>query len=762
MKNKFKRIFAGVCSLALVMQISASVTAEDMPVSDVVDEAVMDEYISYPSYNPQNSSSDLSDVDLQTALTKVKQRITVPAKLSEFTYDTRTRNNVTSYVFTWTPKKGTDGYSEIVPLDNSEKTLKSIAVTIVGDTITQYNENYSNVDNSPSIGDISYTEFEATANRLIDGLNPGLSKKIKLEPAYASLDSQDIEFSFSRENDDISVKGNQGHITFDKDTGRLSSFSVTWWDNATFRAAKDSLPEETIKKNFEADIDLDLYYVISQNWKDKTYKTALIYSPEDNYNFDAFTGKESTYWEDYAKAMQTTVAYPTTNDYGVAYEEDAVLESSDSDAGVTFTPQERKAIEENDKFLSRDEAQAKVKADKYIKLTDEYKLSNATLYTQEDFAVHNFWQMSWVINTDGKYAEISARVNADTGVIESFNQYYYEKQEKTTEEQAKEEPVPELDVAKSAALADEVMKYYIPDLAAEYVPLESNTKEIYRYGDKKQYYETSRNFMYERFHDSGYGKIKVANNAAHITVNSLGEVSSFNYDYQKVTFPEGKFLNQDDTYKKIWEQVNFDKYYEGFTDLEGKAHTYLTYSLNSFYADAFTGKLCSYSGDIYTDDPVVDMSDGTRPYLDIRDNAAKDSLDYAVTVLHQYGLSLSADNKNFNKDAAVSGSEFFSSIMQVLRGYNNYDDSLDAITEKKAITREDAAKIYVYAIGSVEAAQIPGIFKSPYDSVKDTDPAVGYIAIAKAKGVFDGVTDFKATDKFTRAETIMFVYNLVK
>jgi hypothetical protein len=775
MNNSLKKSFRSVAGIALavllslgVVPVSAETIADEMPVEDVVVDAY-DTYYPGSYYTSGNSSSDVSDVDLQTALTKVKKRLSIPASLTEFDYNINTRNGITEYDFTWSVKNSVT--SPIVPLAESAPELNYMSVNIVGDIITNISTGYSgdSYSSEPRLGKISAVDFEDIIKRNIERINPGMSADIKIGTPRANVRDNSVSVSFSRLENGLQVRSNSGNLYFNKDTGAIIRFYVSWWDNADFKDPKTIVKESVVEQNFAKDIDLNPAYIIKKDYSKNKISAEIVYSPSDNYEFDAFTGLKTTMYEDMAKANQTAVptAVPASggmNDMAFDEAESAVAESADD---VAFTAAERKAIDESAVMISKEKAIELVKADPYIKLTDAYELRTANLRSVDEFnKITNTWQMEFYINTDKEKSSVNVTLDADTGKIKSFSKnggrYYFYGEDMIIDEPVDEDgtstslttrTVPLLNVTAANKAVAEAAEYYFGKITNEYKADAGNTKALaVDPKTKKTIPETARTMTFKRFHDN----IIVSGDTMYFTVNSDNEILSMDCTYTDVVLPKGEILSEADAYKSLWEQMDFDKYYNGFV-AKGKTYTYLMYRLDSFYINARTGKISDYYGDPFNSD---DSTENEYAYSDLGEINTPDALANIVNELSAYGISLKAANGKFMPARIVTESEFIS-LMRSIVGYYG-DDISDLSKSNKSLTRKMAAKIYVTMQSGKDFAEIPGIYKSIYSDVPESDSYAGYIALATGLGVFDSKeTTFKPNASMTREEAIRFIYNLI-
>jgi hypothetical protein len=754
-----------------VMTVSAEVTADE---EEVVDDVYIygDYYDEAVYYYPQGTSvSDVSDVDLKTALTKVKNRIKVPEALSEFEYNVSTYSGVTSYNFTWYNPDDNTVYPE--PLAEGTSVKTRMRATIVGDIITSvsmnFNRNYGDDGMQRRFGKISPTNYESYAKKAVELVNPGMSSHLKFSSMIATLYGEDVDCSLIRVENGVEVASNTGRVSFDKDTGELLSFNISWWDGATFKSPKTKVDTATIEKNFESSIKLDPYYVISRDYQTKKTSSEIVFFPSDNYEFDAFTGKKTTMYEDMEELAKTMPVSGGYSYYGnsMDYAESEAAVADDAD----FTAAELREIAESEVRYSRDEAVELVKAEKYLLFTDEYKLASSRLRTDNSFGPEkNYWTLSFEIRADKKYSMIYVVLDADSGKIESFSQsgssdefYVPNGNELPVEDGVGEGSAPAshgastaspmLNVTKINTIAKEAAEHFYGDIFDEYKADKNNTKALSKdLKTGKPVNEYSRDIKFNRY----YKNIPVADEFIIVTVNCYEEVVEIRKNHTEgVSFPEPNILTTEKAFDKLWEQTDFNLYYSGFT-AGGKPYTYLMYHMNGFYMNARTGNLCSWSGG-ELDDPIVDV-DYNYNYSDIN---SLGTLKAMIQELGYYGIALEPTGGKFSPNSSITGKEFYQLMSVVGRNYSSSDfDELHKST--KPITNAQAAKMFVIMNGAKDIAELEGIYSSIYTDVPASNENIGYINIATALGLklTDG-KQFKPDSYVTRKTAITLLFGFL-
>ena len=720
------------------------------------------------------------DASMKAALTTVKKRIDIPEELTEFTYAESKVYGQTGYNFNWTTPNGAKEY-------------KSINVSIIGGVITEYSRQGFGDDDGfqsrdPKLAKLTQQEVLAKAKESFKKLNPDIYSECNFELRNLSLTSSKARIAISRNVNGIDVSNNGGSIRINQNTGELVNMNLEWWDGAKFSDPKTAKTEAEIQEAFKSLCTLTPYYRISYNWDDESKKSKptvrIVYSPDFTDEIDAYTGKASTIWEDMKKAggsryygdvMYANPAAGTMNKDIAAGA--GVEEALDND--VSFSDEELKKLEQNAKLLKSGDVTALLKKDKFVALTDNYKLKNYNVSSQKDEKGKESFTMyvSYELETDKPaaneyYRYINVNLDAESGKVLSLNKYGDTSE---TDEFAK------LDVKKANAVAEKVAKTYAKDIISRYKADKSNTEPVKPIGTidvwdnetnttfEENEYEKSRRFVFNRFENG----IQVTNNTIRVTVDSNGVVTRYDFDHAKnITFPKADIISADEAFKKLFEQEKFEKYYDCWITKDGEFKTYLLYDMGSFTLNAKTGKMCNWDGSPRDTSPMSYHIDAK--YSDIKDIPQRD----AILEMQKYGVTLRTDGKKFLPNTPISEEEFSNLLAELFNeavaiNEENYADDgspeakakAEAAKKDKAeTTRREAAVMFAQMYDHNNIAGIKGIFKSFYSDIKSSDENVGHIAIAYAKGFFGKTADgqFHGDTVITRAEAVQLVYDYLK
>lgn len=726
---------------------------------------------------------------MKAALTTVKKRIDIPDELSEFTYAESKVYSKTGYNFNWTTPNGAEEH-------------KSINVSIIGGVITEYSRQGFGDDDGfysrdPKLAKLTQQEVLAKAKESFKKVNPDIYNECKFELSNLSLTSSEARVAISRNVNGIDVSNNGGSIRINQNTGELTAIDLTWWDGAKFSDPKTAKTEAEIREAYKSLCKLTPYYRISYKWDEESKKSKptvrIVYSPDFTDEIDAYTGKASTIWEDMEKAGGSRYygdimyANPATGIMNEDITADAGVEEA-LDEDVDFSEEELKKLEQNKNLLKTDDVTALLKKDKFVALTDNYKLKNYNVSSQKDEKGKESFTMyvSYELDTDKPtakeyYRYINVNVDAESGKILSLNKYGDQFKNRAVEE------LPALDVKKANAVAEEVAKTYAKDIISRYKADKSNTEPVKPIGTidvwdnetnkkfEEKEYEKSRTFVFNRFENG----IQVSNNTIRVTVDSNGAVTYYDVDHsENITFPKADIISADEAFKKLFEQEDFQKYYDGWITKDGEFKTYLLYDIGSFTLNAKTGKICNWDGS-----PRDTGSTGYHPdakYSDIKDIPQRE----AILEMQKYGVTLRTDGKKFLPADPISEEEFSNLLAELFNeavaiDYAEleevYDDSPEGKAKAKAAeeaaakdraetTRREAAVMFAQMYDHNNIANIKGIFRSFYSDIKSSDENAGHIAIAYAKGFFGKTADgqFHGDKVITRAEAIQLVYDYLK
>ncbi len=754
-------------------------------------------YADTASLKAASAQTQKKEEAMKSALTKVKKRVTIPEKLSEFSYSTDRDFSTDCYHFTWkTPDGGKVG--------------EQININIVENIITSYNyfKSYTEKEDDPdfdrkqSFAKLSDEEMLAKAKAYMKMLNPDIYTQAEYEVRNISLFGNTASIGFRRKKNGVYVDGNGGTIVIDKDTGELYSCTLTWFEAETdFASAASRLKKAEAIESFKKLCTLNPAYAISTDWETGEKEAHLVYRPSFTEEMDAFTGKASSIWEDMSKDggsksapwSWTSGGYYYDADAGYAAEDDVAMDEMETvvtgEGGVnavSFTDAELREIDAAKGLLTNEEIKSMLQKDKYVQLPGWVPLNNAKLYKNSESGEY-FYNMSFstenaepvkYVENDGSTSEevlpyyyLSVYLNAKTGKILNFNKYTDNSPDST-----KKYPV-----SANNKIAEAAVKYFYPDIYSEYKADKNNTApaeyytdiyadevydEIYaegapaanstassgKSGKQTKHYETVRNFVFNR-HVNG---VIVEGDSINVSIDNTGAVLSVNYRHTDITFPAVPRFDNSKAFSSLFKQQELELYYDGYYKKDGTIKTYLIYKTDSFTLDS-KYRIVRYDGT-----PSEKAADDNTDYVDIKGT----KYEKAITTLARYGITLPTENGEFKPNSTLTDKEFAIIVYGVLNSYVPYYISNGGYKEdEKAVvlTNAEAAKVFVTASGGSSYAELEGIYKSPYTDVPASNKYVGYISIAKAKGYMTGSGGkFNPGKKLSRGQAMQIVYDYVE
>lgn len=743
-------------NISAISKIAAAALAVTLTAAALPTAAVMPVYAVTGS-----STSNESEVEMKAALTKVKQRVKIPAELTEFTYSTGKSYGTKVYNFIWRNKKSGNDYREM-------------NISIVGDVITSYRDSKASAKYSqdPTFAKLSQEQILAKAEGYIKQLNPKIADQVKTEVSRLNLMNSTATVSFTRYVNGVEVKSNSGTVTLDKDTGALSNFSVSWWDNADFPSPKSALTEKEIKEEYKKLCNLTPYYGISTDWSTGKKTATIVYEPDFTSEIDAFKGEPSTIWQDMQNAGGTRFYGYEAYNMAADVTDDVEAEDGDYDegaGGVTFSQEELKKIQLDKSLITPEKAFETLKKDKYAALTDDYVIASYDVYSEKsDYPVplvedsdtakkekeeEFFLNISFKVKDELKktfkgYKNINVSLNAKTGELLSMSKY------------SNSSTLPKLDVGEANAVAEAAAMQYAKDMYAKCKPNANNSAEVKTWSGG---FETARRFVFDRYVNG----IRVNGDRVNVTVDSAGTVTSYGSNWtEDVKFPSAKILSADQAFDKLYTQRDFNYYYTGWITKDGKVKVYLLYDMDSFYLNAKTGKLCSWNGG----EPWSYNDGRSVKYTDIKGIPQEQ----AILTLQKYGVTLTTDSK-FKPNEAITKEDFQKLVNSAVGGYYGVEEDVeedvgeivkdDEGTAKKpaGLTRTEAAVIFSGRFDNGGILKLKGIYKTPFSDVKSSDENAGYIAVAYAKGFIPkGNGKFGGSKTITRAEAMQMIYDYIK
>lgn len=615
----------------------------------------------------------------------------------------------------------------------------NISVTIDADTgeITNYYSWSPIEQKQPRIPKYTQDEAKKVAIEFLQKIAPEKFKETKEQIinnyGYNEYYSYDYNFYFERIVNGIPFPYNSLNVTVNKNTLKVTSYSLTWEDYS-FPDPKAAISKEEAIKIFKEKIGLKLQYnlVYDQVYGNEP-QAILVYGIYQNAPINAITGE-----------IKTNEYY-----YGPMYGVDGGSEVK-SESSQKLSPEEQKAIEASEKYISKDKAIEVVKNSIPFSISD-YKLSSVNLYSNNNYppAKSNpIWSLNWSLTKDNKYYYVNASVDAVTGELTSFSR-----------------GAPDMDnvQGKKPSYTKEQMQKIAEDFLKKIVP-EKFSKTEYQGENYKMTDLPSYPFRYVEISNG----ILCPFNNINVNVNPYtGEIVSYDIHWTSVKLPVAEnTISLEDAYKIMFDNSEFTLMYIPDYDYKSPDQPptiQLVYQSNFFnYINAKTGQIIDYSGK-----PVIKQS--KINFTDIKGNWAEKD----INLLVEYGIIDVKEDKFYpNKD--ILQKDFIKLLIKAIQpdyyytkpsNSDDYDTyyaiaiNKNIITEKdkspdSIVTRQQAAKMLVNSLGAGYIADIPDIFKISFkDNDKIPKDMIGYIAIVSGLKIMNGSDGyFEPQQPLTRAQ----------
>lgn len=680
-------------------------------------------------------------IKLDEAITKVKTALELKTDDYNFSYNYNdNQNGLSTWELSWNSKKATGG---------------GIYVSIDSETgdIVNYNSYipYSTQTNL-RIPKYSKAEAQAAVEKFLNKIAPDKFKETSLKDNPNSImndkmiyTSDSYSFNYIREINGLDFFENGMNISIDKNTLAIRNYSLTW-DKGTFADPTKVISIDKAKEIFGTKEGLGLAYNLISNNDKKTVSPILVYSLKNgNYPIDALTG-------DIINNSINPIAFTSA-----AADKAAVSNSTG------LTPQEQSSVDASGKYISKD--QAILEAKKYISVTDKFNLNSANLNVN-DSDKSATWYINWDYSaTKGSYSYASVTVDAITGKMISFsmygNDYYPDKDSPVsyTKDQGKE-------------------------IAAKFISsLEPDKFKITEFKDLNQNVTITPNQD-----DYSFAYVAKVNGATcnfdtfNITINPYtGKVMTYSSNWTDVTFTTtAGAITLDNAYSSLYKVAKLNLRYIKYSNYEpGKPATSqvkLAYVLDGLQGDfdAKTGLQIDYAGNPITVTPKID-------YTDIKGNTAEN----AISTLVDMGI-IDDTTATFSPDASILQKDFIKMLIKSLP--NNYiaysltkDGAVDytsyydtaiqkgILTEAQKnpeakVTRQDAAKYIIRAMGLGYLANDTGIFVPTYKDANKINKAYkGYAAIASSIHLLPSTNgNFDGNSNITRGQSASTIVNYLK
>lgn len=632
-----------------------------------------------------------------------------------------------------------------------------------------------------------YNYIQYSANRVIPA--PKLSREEALVFAEAFLkkaspeiaasavliDSAGIDtyagtygYTFTREENGIPYYANSATVSIDYRTGEVLSFYSNWDYSLVFEAPGEVISPEKADGIFGSTLTAELIYATKGGYSKNDQKTeaVLVYILSGTGQaIDPATGEplEGNYrWESsYSKeAAMGRGGYATADQAAITEEEAANME-------------------ELENLFSAETLDSALRRNGFLPIGDDYTLRYKNLGKRYDEGGY-MWTLEYsgpAIKDDFNVPGAYATFDAATGELLSFYYYFYSQNEK--------KQIYSAQYAESTAL--EFLKKVAPYKVADTV-LASEQSNFTVMDGRTDYY-----LYFQRTH----GGIKYRDDYLSVNIDiETGKVTSFYRNWHSaVNFEDQSgVISQTDAVAAYVEATGATLQYQTFTTyyydkameaaISSKAAvapsvspdytntTRLIYALESAgttTVGAKSGRLLDYSLEPIAADYETGYSDASNHWSG-----------RIASLL--YGINVGFDGGKLLPDQNITQKDFVLLLSKVIERYYYYESSADEAnsvynnlisagvvkeSEKNpggSVTKLQAVKFVIRAAGLEKAAEITGIYKTPFsDDASIALSDKGYCALASGLSIAKGDDDgrFKPQNLLTRAEALALIYNFM-
>ncbi|HOV25595.1 MAG TPA: S-layer homology domain-containing protein [Pseudobacteroides sp.] len=692
-----------------------------------------------------------TDKDLENAVKLVKSKIDIPADYKVFNFRNGTEVNKKVWSMDWSTKEG----DSVIGVTVDEK----------GNFISYYNSKPIFVQGTRKLPKLSKQDAKAKADAFVRKVASEYFSNVKyLENNRNNLMDNTYSFSYTRIVNGIVFPGNYINVSVNSDTGEVTSYNAVWSDDGVFPSADKLISKDEAQKAYIDKLGIELYYnLITEDGKNKVYP---VYSPKVPLSYiDAITGEK------------VDILLDNTPYYGgleVSFTSAGGFKQNIAMDQISLTPEEEKAIESVSKVISKEAAEKKLRFIKVLGITDEFKLTEASIgkdYRDNETLI---WRMNFVKEAkDKNYQEyVNVSIDGNTGELRDFWTYSPNRDD----DKAK------YDRETAKAAAEKFLKEILPDKLKSFEFYDQdnrNEKIALLEGDQIDF-----NFNYVR----KVNDVKFPSNYISVRFDAvIGKVVSFNMTWDNVEFPSlDNVMPIDKIYTKLFSDVGLKLQYKetypqeylmkfpelGNDEYEIKLVYALDYNKPSTF-DANTGELLGYDGKPYKEPNQYE-------YNDIKGHYAEKY----IKILADYGIAF--DESEFKPDSKIKQKDF----MKLLSAIINFGYGVNMLSQKddkqieeiykfmiregivkesekapdSEVTREDSVKFLIRMLKYDKVADLKGIYNCNYKDKDEIDEnLIGYIVIADGLNIVKGSNGYFYPKKsLTRAEAIVLAYNYLQ
>lgn len=693
------------------------------------------------------------DAGLEDAIKKVKEFFTIPDSMKDFDYSASTRGNLTVWNLNWNSREDMGG---------------SISATVSSDgDILSFNQyyyvDYGSIRKLPKI---SRQDAKAVAEGIINKLNPGILKELKIsEETVQSINDETYNFNYTRLYNGIPFPSNYINVSINRQTGEIQSYNKSWTKDGNFPAHDKAISIDKAQEAYIKNLGLRLTYNVALKNDEMRIYPAFTPIYNSNYYLDAFTGERINLGYLYGRGAGS---------YGVEIGE---AKSLRDEVQIVLSPEEIKAIDEVSNLLDQDEAEKIARGLSILGLDDGYKVRSAGLNrnwpSKKDF-VWNFYFQKESKDGEEDFYPVSVSLNAKTGEIIGFNAAKAIK----LDEKAK------FDKEASKEAVDKFLTDFAPLRYNEvqYEEVDDDIVKPYKEGEEPKTYS----FRYIRKVDG----IPFPDNGISVLFDAVsGKVISYNLSwYNDVEFPSTKeAISIDKVYDNFFNSIGLElQYFMSRSDIiyakaagvesDAKEEIKLVYAVKEDKPVRFdlNGAILDSDGEPYKERKAVEYNDISGHYAE-----------KVIKVLAESGIAL--EGPEFRPGEEIKQKDFLLLISQIVNnGYQFFGKTAlndDKETEdlynlliregiikqeeknpEASLTREESVKFFIRLLKYDKVADLKNIFNCTFKDKDEISPElIGYVVIANGLNIVKGDGDyFRPKNKLSRADAVLLIYNYLQ
>lgn len=674
-----------------------------------------------------SSKEEISEAEqLKKVLLNVKEKISIPEELTEFSYTFNYSNNKYSQGQHW----------NLVWRSKENSNRLTVKATNDGHILSYTIRDYG-TDNIKPV--YLKEELVGNATDFIKQVTPEVFENIKLKSIeFSGVYLGTYLYTFERIENGIRMPDDTVTVAVNYETGEVKDFSLEWNFDIEIPSAEVNLSFDEAREKIGANVNMELKYMRKTEEIDgeEIVKAYLVYVPDKDYiAIDAKSGEIYESHDEFFNVNSSTMDYA-----GSASSAEGAMDEE-------LTEQELAKILEMKELISKENAIDIVASQKNILLLDDNaKAVNANLTQSYSGGENSYiWSISFNDPRDVEYnskdtyrAYARATVDAKTGKLLSFNSsvrsYYNEETKeweevniKYTEDNCKnifEEFVKKLELQKfsNTKLTETNDNTYV----LKYV----NDVPVYGgYSYKYSRFNEGIEYSYDRI----YGKVD----------GVTGKIYSYNVvwtDNIEFESPENSisereaydFYSNLDGFELVYEinnkhyienNLSYEEYYDYSELYSLEKEVRLVYRTNIYPSriSPFTGEQLDYSGNVYENKTE-------KEYTDISGFWGERSINLITDMGYTFDESEFMPNKIITKEELLT-------LFNLVGAY--VDES--KYEAESSVTKLMAVKMLIDELGLEKVANLSGIYNVTFNDIELVNESdIGYLALAKALGIISG------------------------